>query len=237
MADEIFELDAQQIPLEQDHLLHALGYPTAQAASQIVLGALPGWIEQTVQKAEPRALIKIMTVDSHDGLVKVADGPAFHGRLLAKTMSGISEAMLLLVTLGEGVSQLISELGAGRALDAMGVDAVASEMVEAAANRFEAIAGKALRPGLPFRTLRFSPGYCDWNVSELPDLLTCFDASRIGVSLTPGGMMAPRKTLAGMTGLTESQEAASNNPCDHCGKKACDHRRSLRLDSLSSPRP
>lgn len=225
MVDEILELDSRQILLEPGRVLRALGYPTPEAASDLVREALPGWIDQTVQRARPRTLLKIVEFAAKDGFVKILDGPVFHGRLLVKTMSQTSEAMLLVATLGDGISQWISKLGADSALDAMGVDAVASELLEAAADRFEAMAGESLRPGLPWRTLRFCPGYCDWNISELPRLLGCFDPGRIGVSLTSGGMMSPQKTIAGMTGLSDSSEAAGKNPCKYCGKKDCDHRR------------
>jgi hypothetical protein len=225
MVGEILTFDARQIPVEQDRVLRALGYPSADAASEMVRAALPGWIDEAVEKSAPRAVFKIVDVAANGARVQVAGGPSFQGRLLAEAMVEISEAVLLLVTLGEGVSQFISELSAGRALDAVGVDAVASELVETVANQFAAMAAAAARPVLPFRTLRFSPGYCDWSINELPEVLACLDPGRIGVSLTAGGMMMPQKTIAGMAGLSASSEAATRNPCRNCPRKDCDHRR------------
>lgn len=225
MVDEIFALDSHLIPIDKDRVLHALGYPTAEAASDVVLGELPGWIDQTLQKANPHALFRIVDIYAEGGLVNVEGGLTFHSRLLSVTMSEISEAMMLVVTLGDEISNLIRELNQDRPLEALGVDAAASELVEASADQLEVMAAEALRPGLPNRSLRFSPGYCDWEINELPQLLGSLDPSRIGVSQTSGGMMTPPKTIAGLTGLSASPDAAARNPCRHCGKKNCDHRR------------
>lgn len=223
MFDNHLQLDGSMLELDKSSIIRGLGYPDEEAVSTLVLEKLPEWIELGSISAKPCAVAGFAKITTTEQLIKLETGREFAGRLLSRAMADVPEALLLVVTLGEGISELINKQKGG--FDAMGLDAVASEMVEAAADRFEEIALERFCPGNRYRTLRFSPGYCDWNIKELSGLLELFDLSLVGVSLTEGGMMRPRKTIAGLTGISNHPQIDGQNPCGYCGDMDCDHRR------------
>jgi cobalamin-dependent methionine synthase I len=77
-------------------------------------------------------------------------------------------------------------------------------------------------------TYRFSPGYCDWPVTEQKKLFRFLEAERIGVRLLDSCLMQPRKTISGIFGLEEAAQEKMPppyNPCRDCGRTQCRERR------------
>lgn len=62
---------------------------------------------------------------------------------------------------------------------------------------------------------RFSPGNGDWPVSQQTDVANAAGGSQIGLSITAGGMLNPRKSLTAMFGL-RSTENGCNGSCSGC---------------------
>lgn len=91
---------------------------------------------------------------------------------------------------------------------------LAEHVQETVAKRY-----KGLQP-----THRFSPGYCDWKLSEQKKLFDMFDHTDIEVELSESCMMSPKKSVSAIFGLGKrsSHEA---NPCNACRKSGCGWRR------------
>lgn len=62
---------------------------------------------------------------------------------------------------------------------------------------------------------RLSPGTGDWPVSQQVDLASAAGGSRIGLSVTAGGMLTPRKTATALFGLQQSGESCGGS-CSGC---------------------
>jgi cobalamin-dependent methionine synthase I len=78
-------------------------------------------------------------------------------------------------------------------------------------------------------TLRFSPGYCDWDLEEQRTVFELVDTEDIGVDLTESCLMVPSKSVSGVFGVTEEpcKSVTNSNPCLRCGKKDCNMRREV----------
>jgi hypothetical protein len=50
-------------------------------------------------------------------------------------------------------------------------------------------------------TNRYSPGYCDWNVSEQNKLFSFFPGGFCGVTLSESSLMIPLKSISGVIGI------------------------------------
>jgi hypothetical protein len=77
-------------------------------------------------------------------------------------------------------------------------------------------------------SLRFSPGYCDWHITQQKELFKLLDSNRIGVELTYTCLMTPRKSISGVFGISSSssiKDVMPYNPCLDCQKKDCRARR------------
>lgn len=62
---------------------------------------------------------------------------------------------------------------------------------------------------------RFSPGNGDWPVSQQTDVANAAGGSQIGLSITAGGMLNPRKSLTAMFGLRSTENGCSGS-CSGC---------------------
>jgi len=77
-------------------------------------------------------------------------------------------------------------------------------------------------------TLCFSPGYCDWPVTEQKKLFGIFDSNHLEVELTDSCFMNPRKSISGVFGITppnSNPTEQSYNPCLECKRENCSARR------------
>ena len=73
-------------------------------------------------------------------------------------------------------------------------------------------------------TGRFSPGYCDWDLSEGQEALFRFLAPEsVGVRRTSAGMMIPQKSIS--AALVGAREVSLRYPCPFCAKGDCPYRR------------
>lgn len=116
------------------------------------------------------------------------------------------------------------ETGLALALEACGAVAV-----ECAADEAE----RSIRDDVESAELkcsrRFSPGYAGWDVAEQRWLFDVLGATALGVRLTAGCMMRPRKSISfAVTVGTQPREMRSTNPCEECDMVTCAHRRTTR---------
>lgn len=136
-----------------------------------------------------------------------------------------SHVYAFLVTLGPELdSRLQAAQGAGVA-EAYVLDAIAAQLTEAAAAYAEERIRQQLAPGEE-ATMRISPGYCDWPVSQQALLFSLLDGAAVGVSLTEGGMMQPRKSISSILGVGPRERVLPvRNACLFCGQRDCPYRR------------
>ena len=76
-------------------------------------------------------------------------------------------------------------------------------------------------------TLRYSPGYCDWDITQQRVLFQAMDSAPLGVSLTDECLMVPRKSVSGIIGMGrfEKRQLFKYLPCRFCTKIDCPSRR------------
>ena len=104
------------------------------------------------------------------------------------------------------------------------IDAIASEYVSMAAewleHRVEEEAGKR---GWQI-TNRYSPGHCDWPVSEQHKLFSFLPEHFCGITLTESALMLPIKSISGIIGLGRDVKRGAFQ-CTLCELKDCFQRR------------
>jgi len=103
------------------------------------------------------------------------------------------------------------------------IDTVASEAVENAADALhDHIGERMLESGFRI-TNRYSPGYCDWSVSEQHRLFSFLPQGFCGITLTESALMVPIKSISGIIGAGTTVKRVEYF-CDTCGKKDCTYR-------------
>ena len=102
-----------------------------------------------------------------------------------------------LVTVGDALEREVDRLNAaGDLLDALLLDAIGSAGAEAAADTLDRIVCEGATERGLHAGRRFSPGYGRWGVEHQQQLLGHLPTTDIGVTLTPGMMMIPRKSVS-----------------------------------------
>ncbi|MDH4036614.1 MAG: hypothetical protein OEX18_02595 [Candidatus Krumholzibacteria bacterium] len=199
------------ILFEDDVVLGMLGYaerPVPQRVRDIV----------AEMRAEAAPLLK-------PACAILRAGPELLARsLFLKELDG---AVLCLVTIGVGVEQAMERYdAAGEIAKALIMNVFGSAAVEAAADAAnDLIRGDIAREGLRC-TRRFSPGYGGWALSEQRWILPALGGESLGVALTEGCMMVPRKSITFAVSVGEHpMEMRSDNACDGCELINCEYRR------------
>ncbi|MGV8039045.1 MAG: hypothetical protein AB2L07_02865 [Thermoanaerobaculaceae bacterium] len=139
-------------------------------------------------------------------------------------------AVLALCTIGpELEAESARRQADGATLDALVLDSIGSAAAEAAADALNAVVCERLVPEGLHAAPRESPGYGDWPVTCQRELLALLPAAELGVVLSPGLMMIPRKSVSFAVRLVDRPLAATSQ-CERCGLLRCRHR-------TTAPRP
>lgn len=179
---------------------------------------------------KPRLYYRTRKIDSiKKQSVHLLGGAAFTSPKLSRSMKNCDEIICFVATIGHGVEKEIvrlmdqNHLSDAYILDSMG-SVTAENMVETFYQRMRTkyrAEGKGV-------TLRFSPGYCDWPVTDQKQLFSSFDSVQIAVELMDSCLMLPRKSISGVFGLfpfNPNLSVSSYNPCSECEKRDCLWRR------------
>ena len=151
----------------------------------------------------------------------------FDSEVVAGLLSQCRKVAVLVVSIGDHLEDMVCRLSEdGLMLQASVLDAIGSEAVEKLADTVQnSIAGIAGDHGMVV-SRRFSPGYCDWDVSQQLGVFRIVDGDSVGVKLTETGLMVPRKSMSGIMGMGASDSGVREyNPCKTCDRSDCCGRR------------
>jgi hypothetical protein len=139
---------------------------------------------------------------------------------------------LFAVTLGEGIGDAMRQCFAdGDFALAYMLDAIASVAADGAADLAERRFEHRLREGgwttPDGAVLRYSPGYCGWNVTGQRKLFAYLRPERVGLTLTDSCLMQPLKSVSGV--IIAGPRSIHRFPptyafCDRCETRTCRER-------------
>ena len=204
-----------RVDVTRQEVLRFLGYPEGHARAVGAAALLdPQW-GAALALVQPRGAFRI--VDA--GAASAAGMPAPSARV------GVG-----VCTIGPALeAESARRAAAGDVLSALLLDAIGSAAAEAAADALNLeVCHAALAQGLRAAP-RVSPGYGAWDTAAQGDLLALLPAAELGIALTGGGMMVPRKSVSFAANLLEPDALAheGGSPCRHCGLERCRHRKEV----------
>ena len=178
-----------------------------------------------LKAARPRYTYRVCPIrETEAGVACTGTTLLLTGRDIAAHLAGCDRAVLLCATLSAGADNAIRSAGVRDVLEGMMTDAMASALTEQLCDAAEA----EILAGLPdvYTTWRFSPGYGDLPLETQGDFLRAVDAEkRLGVTLSPGGLCIPTKTVTAVIGLSDSPVAKGKRGCAVCRMaKTCQYR-------------
>jgi len=231
-----------EIPLEEvvptaEAVLRSLGGPSDRDAGARVEQLLREALEEFRAEAEPRGIYA--GVDAVEfATIYAGEGDNEAPSPLLEIFPRADRLALFAATVGGQVSDRIAALFDEGSL-ALGatLDAVASEATELAGVHLDRVALEEARSegtaDADTRVLRYSPGYCGWNITGQRALFAALDPGAIGIELTASCLMQPLKSISGVMvmGPAEIHDfAADYGFCSDCRTKDC----RLRIRELKS---
>jgi hypothetical protein len=215
----------------EEAVLAAMGVPSGNEQGERVEKLVADAIDELLGTACPRSVIASVTDDEFAAIYE-GEGDNEVPSPLAEIFPRSESLILFAATLGAPLSERIASLfdDGSLALAAM-LDAAASEATELAGVHLDRMMLRMAREaGLAdtrTRALRYSPGYCGWNLTGQRALFAALDAGEIGVTLTDSCLMEPLKSISGVIvlGPAEIHEFDDDYTfCSSCRTRDCRRR-------------
>ncbi|MFC1901528.1 vitamin B12 dependent-methionine synthase activation domain-containing protein [Chloroflexota bacterium] len=219
---------SNQLDIDKQQVLNDIGYVDDYQPSARITSLVNDYIDNYHDLLSPSYAYDIKDIVSVQGnLVTIEDSIVFKSKIIARLLERCEKVAVFVLTIGNHLEGLVAYLAEnGLVLQATVLDAVGSGAVEKLAHSVEArIRVMAAAEGL-VTGRRFSPGYCDWEVSQQKVVFQAMGIDSAGVRLTKSCLMIPQKSISGIVGIGPADnEIESYNPCNTCKEADCPGRR------------
>lgn len=204
-------MQARLTGLNENEILLYLGYRGQEYPTEVE-EQIKRCGAQVLAEASPRLIWRRLSTDSADFAAL-----SLGGKDIGELLEGCAEAVLMAVTLGQGIDRLLKRKSVSNMADAVIMDACASAAIENVADNFEVDLRKEVEAEGAYLTDRFSPGYGDLPLSAQKKLCAALDTDRkIGLSLNPSLLMIPRKSVTAVLGISRTPKPRRKRGCESC---------------------
>ena len=178
-----------------------------------VEGELARCEQLVLETARPRAVWRRFD-RLPDGSLRGA-GFCPQGEDVKALLANSAQVILFAATLGAEIESLVRRTQVRDMGRAMMLDACASAAMENLCDNLCEDLAAEVAP--LYLTDRFSPGYGDLPLSQQADFFRLLDIQRrIGVSLSPGGLMIPQKSVTALLGVAGRPQKMRPKGCAVC---------------------
>jgi len=132
-------------------------------------------------------------------------------------------AAVFVCTIGPGMETWAKRVSGEEPVFGYIADTVASLAAENLSNALHDRIGAAAAARGWKATNRYSPGYCDWPVSDQHLVFSLLPDGFCGITLTDSALMIPVKSVSGIIGVGPGVRRLEYS-CDRCGMKDCTYR-------------
>lgn len=235
MAAEIQEVDSKALEIEIPFDKLVIDKNDIEISLGYSIGKIPSYFSEMIDEiilklslyCRPRGGYKVFEIDR----TKIKPDGLFIDKNFYKTDKIITgqikkseKAAVFVCTIGSAMELWSKELfSQGNPMLGYMVDTVASAAVESTADYLHnEIGNKMLSAGMKI-TNRYSPGYCNWHVSDQHLLFSLLPDNFCGVTLTDSALMLPVKSISGIIGIGKEVKRMKYI-CDKCGIRECSYR-------------
>lgn len=219
---------ADIINIDRQLVCRYIGYSGNVEPSARISSLLDEYIKNAKHLIEPSCEYVIKDIRKVKGNQVIIDnGVVFEGTVISKLLERCDKAAIFVLTIGDRLEEMVAKLAEDNmivesyVLDAIGSSAVENlaEVIDVEINGLARLSGRST-------SRRFSPGYCDWDISQQEVILRALNGRTSLVQLSPEYLMTPQKSISGIIGIGPNYNGvASYNPCKTCEKRNCVGRR------------
>ena len=172
---------------------------------------------------KPRYIYKIYDGNTCDeGSIEIAGRKFVTGRIITRYLSGMEKCCVFAATAGWEYDAYKNRLREkGDIPEEFIADAIGSVIAEACVNRISVELGENNNCTYPY-----SPGYCNWKLSEQSLLFRLLPDGPCGITLTESCLMIPIKSTSGIIGIGKNIKRMSY-VCNICENKNCYKRKEI----------
>ena len=212
--------------IEHDKLAKLLGSRKRRRLTSSIRTKVANQNKKLGGLIQPSLHYRIMGARIEDNsVVPLNEAVQFRSSKLSKALKKAEKIICFVGTIGDGVEKETNRLlGKQKLAEAYILDAMGSVAVENMVDQFQNFIEDKYASEDKTVTLRFSPGYCDWSITQQKKLFSVFDSEQLRVKLLDSCLMNPRKSISGVFGIAPP-DATEYNPCLHCREKNCNARR------------
>lgn len=221
----------QFIPPDLDSLVSAVlvqgGFPSPEQANDSMRRKAEEAARRALSSINPKSITAVHPFTGAEKGVLRASSVELKSAKLSHLMRQYERPEVLCVflgTIGPGFDEEMDRLAEGSMLESLFLDAAGSVLIELYIDQVEEDVHRRFGEEGLEASLRFSPGYCDWETGEgQKALFSLIDAGTIGVTIKGSGMMLPVKSVSGV--VLGARKISHRTPCTYCAKKDCPYRR------------
>lgn len=206
-----------------EFILKGLGM-TPEDADEYLLSLIDGLILKCTLLVEPRAVFVVYdSVTYNRGRQSIViSGVTFHtDRIVFQSLKKSAAIVIFAATCGLKIETLARQLmNDGYALEGLIVDLIGSELAEAIVEHLHQYVEQWAKELGDKVSNRYSPGYCNWPVSEQQQLFSLLNGNNCGIVLNENSLMTPIKSVSGIIGIGPNLKKAAYQ-CKVCEDLNC----------------
>jgi hypothetical protein len=222
-----YRYDYSALDVQFEAIERLMGYDPGQAPDPI-----PDMIREALKKAPDYCdnrggyLVKdTIHLDREAKNLRVDDVTFHIHKVVTRQLKQAEKLAIFVCTAGAGISDWSKALmHEGDMLLGYIVDVIGSEVVETAMDHIQDILEEEMGESNLGVTDRYSPGYCEWQVSEQHKLFSFFPNDFCGITLSDSSLMHPIKSVSGVIGIGRHAKR-KGYPCDYCDMINCIYRK------------
>ncbi len=214
--------------IDRKQVCHYIGYDADYKPPARILSLIDEYVENAHHLIEPSYSYTIWDIKRvQDSSVFIGGSIAFESQVIARLLEQCHKVAVLLVTIGNHLEEMVSWLAEdGLVLQSAVLDAIGSDAAERVADFVQGRIGEVANDQGLVISQRFSPGYCDWDISQQKMVFRAVNGDLAGIRLTEECLMIPRKSVSGIIGIgLPHAEVENYNPCKTCDRYDCRGRR------------
>jgi len=211
-------IDYREIGLSQEEILREIGYRDT-LPDDAVLELISSLLTRVEKEVRPRYLYFVADGDIDGIAINIRNQRFETGPVITRLLDKSSAFAVFVATAGNEFEQIIQECKTrGDILENYILDVMGTAIVEKAGDYLEMMLEKELSEML--HTNRFSPGYCNWHLTEQRKIFGMLGNQPCGVVLSDVCLMTPIKSISGIIGIGKDVETRKY-ACQYCELEFC----------------
>ena len=206
--------------IDRSELLRYLGY-TGQEIDAKMHSRIEEISNRCMRVSKPACTYGLFSIkEAGEGVLVSDNSVVFRGKDITAHLRGAQKCAVMAATLGMESEREMRAIEYKSVTDAVIFSAACTALVESAADICEEEIRSAAAASGHYVNSRYSPGYGDFPIEAQKILLKLIDAERrLGLTLTEGLMMIPRKSVSAVLGIFPHPMEKNQKGCDGCSMR------------------